>query len=487
MSQQPFESAVELAKAIREKRVSSLEITDLYIDRIERYDPDINAVVVKDFERAREAARRADKDLAGGRAQGQLHGVPMTIKEAYDVEGLPTTWGVPELKNNIATMDADLVARFRQAGAHFLCKTNVPLNLGDFQSFNEIYGTTNNPWDLARSPGGSSGGSAAALAAGLTGLEAGSDIGGSIRNPSHFCGTYGHKPTWGVVSDRGHAFPGALAPADIAVVGPMGRSAEDLKVSMEVIAGAGRTEAVGWQLKLSAPRHKKLKEYRVAVWHSDVRAPVSHEISDRVQLVADKLATLGASVSDTARPTIDFDASHEVYQSLLLGEMASNMPDEQKDEMRAVSAALDPNDHSLAANFSRFAVQEHGTGQPTTTGATSSGNRGSASLRTGTSCYVRRWRPPPFCTTTVNISGVRSRLITKSRNISNRFSGRGLSLSLTCQARSSPPGHRARACPLGYRRSVQNSMTTRRSTSRDCWQMRLVVSCRRLPMPDTRF
>ena len=360
MSQQPFESAVELAKAIREKRVSSLEITDLYIDRIERYDPDINAVVVKDFERAREAARRADKDLAGGRAQGQLHGVPMTIKEAYDVEGLPTTWGVPELKNNIATMDADVVARFRQAGAHFLGKTNVPLNLGDFQSFNEIYGTTNNPWDLARSPGGSSGGSAAALAAGLTGLEAGSDIGGSIRNPSHFCGTYGHKPTWGVVSDRGHAFPGALAPADIAVVGPMGRSAEDLKVSMEVIAGAGRTEAVGWQLKLPAPRHKKLKEYRVAVWHSDVRAPVSHEISDRVQLVADKLATLGASVSNTARPTIDFDASHEVYQSLLLGEMASNMPDEQKDEMRAVSAALDPNDHSLAANFSRFAVQEHG-------------------------------------------------------------------------------------------------------------------------------
>lgn len=228
-----YSSAAELARAIKAKEVSSLELTDLYIERVEKYDSQINAVVVHDFERGREAAIAADEALARGEDLGSLHGVPMTIKEAYDIEGLPTTWGVPEMKDNIATRDADSVRRLKGAGAVFFGKTNVPLNLADFQSFNDIYGTTNNPWDLERIPGGSSGGSAAALAAGLTGLEAGSDIGGSIRNPAHFCGVYGHKPTWGIVSDEGHSLPETYGPADIAVVGPMSRSAEDLALSID--------------------------------------------------------------------------------------------------------------------------------------------------------------------------------------------------------------------------------------------------------------
>jgi amidase len=186
MSEYAFKSAVELAQAIKAKEVSSLELTDMYIDRVERFDTEINAVVVHDFERGREAAVAADEALANGKDLGPLHGVPMTIKEAYNIDGLATTWGVPEFENNVASEDADTVMRLKQAGAHFFGKTNMPLSLADFQSFNDIYGTTNNPWDLQRIPGGSSGGSAAALAAGLTGLEAGSDIGGSIRNPAHF-------------------------------------------------------------------------------------------------------------------------------------------------------------------------------------------------------------------------------------------------------------------------------------------------------------
>ncbi|MDA8863676.1 amidase [Pseudomonadales bacterium] len=361
MSEQPFQSGAEIATAIRAKKVSSLELTDMYIDRIEKYDPEINAVVVKNFDRAREAAKQADAAVSSGQQLGPLHGVPMTIKEAYDIEGLPTTWGIPELKDNIAQSDADVVVRFRQAGAHFMGKTNVPLNLADFQSFNDIYGTTNNPWDLERSPGGSSGGSAAALAAGLTGLEAGSDIGGSIRNPSHFCGIYGHKPTWGIVSDRGHSPPGNLAPADIAVVGPMARSAEDLKISMDIVAGADESRAVGWQLRLPAPRHQKLENYRVAVWVSDEMAPVSQEIADRVQMVAERLSSVGAKVSDTARPDIDLAASQEVYFSLLQGVMAAGLSEEEKVEMRVANAALDPGDHSLSTSLARYSVQEHGT------------------------------------------------------------------------------------------------------------------------------
>jgi amidase len=361
MSDYAFKSAVELARAIASKEVSSLELTDMYIERIESIDPDINAVVVKDFERGREAAIAADVVVASGAPLGPLHGVPMTIKEAYNIEGLPTTWGVPEFKDNIATEDADTVTRMKQAGAHFFGKTNVPFNLADFQSFNEIYGTTNNPWNLERTPGGSSGGSAAALAAGLTGLEAGSDIGGSIRNPAHFCGIYGHKPTWGIVSDVGHSLPGQLAPADIAVVGPMARSAEDLKVSMDISAGAARNDATGWQLNLPKPSKKSLKDFRVAIWTTDDMAPVSQEISDRVQLIGETLSNLGATVSDSARPEISLEESHDTYNSLLWGVMAAGLTPEQRVEYQAALAQLDPNDHSIAANLIRYSVQDHGT------------------------------------------------------------------------------------------------------------------------------
>lgn len=316
-----FKSATELTAMLRNRDVSSVELTQYFIDRIEEHNEKLNAIVVRDFDRALEAARAADEALSRGSVLGPLHGLPMTIKESYDIAGLPTTWGVPAAAGNIASADAVVVSRYKDAGAHFMGKTNVPLLLSDFQSYNEIYGTTNNPWNLERTPGGSSGGTAVALATGMTGLDSGSDIGGSIRNPAHFCGVYGHKPTLGVVPARGHTPPGVPAvpqDPDLAVVGPLARSAEDLALAMDIIAGPDVLDESGWRLELPAPRMSALGELRVALWPDDSAAPVDGEISDRVAAVGERLARLGATVSDSARPAgLDSTEYQETYQSLL--------------------------------------------------------------------------------------------------------------------------------------------------------------------------
>ncbi|MEJ2089348.1 MAG: amidase family protein [Gammaproteobacteria bacterium] len=313
----PFSSAVELAGMLRDKRVGSEELTRLYIERIERYDRKLNAIPVRQFDVALEAARAADSALARGRDLGPLHGLPMTIKESYDIAGLPTTWGVPDWKDNVAARDSETVRRLKGAGAHFMGKTNVPLRLGDFQSYNEIYGTTNNPWDTDRVPGGSSGGSAAALAAGLTGLDSGSDIAGSIRNPAHYCGVYGHKPTWGIVPPQGHAPLGVVSTPDLAVVGPLGRSAADLKLAMSIVAGADPLNAPGWRLELPPPRMQSLSGLRVAVLPDHGVAPVDREIADRVAQVADVVSRKGGKTSDTARPEFVSGEGFGVYVKLL--------------------------------------------------------------------------------------------------------------------------------------------------------------------------
>lgn len=317
-----FLSAGQLAAKLRSKELSSEELTRFFIARIEQHDATLNAVVVKDFERALAAAKAADQALAAGRSVGPLHGVPMTVKESFDLAGLPSTWGIPQAAKNIARTDALLVQRFKQAGAVVMGKTNVPINLGDFQSYNELYGTTNNPWDTGRTPGGSSGGSSAALAAGLTGLESGSDIGGSIRNPAHFCGVYGHKPTLGVIPSQGHQPPGVPPNPqhpDLAVIGPMARSAEDLAMALDICAGPNSLQAPGWRLDLPAPRMASLKGLRVALWPDESLAPVDTEIADRVQAVGERLARLGAKVSDTARPAFDVGMANQTYLGILGG------------------------------------------------------------------------------------------------------------------------------------------------------------------------
>jgi len=205
MTKLAFRSATALAAAIRAREIGCRELLEHYLERVHQHNPALNAIIVTDFRGAQRRADEADTALARGESWGPLHGLPTTVKESFDVAGLPTTWGLTELKDNVAGANALAVDRLLAAGAIIFGKTNVPVLLADSQSHNPVYGTTNNPWDMARTPGGSSGGAAAALAAGLTGLELGSDIGGSIRNPAHYCGVYCHKPTYGIAPPRGQA------------------------------------------------------------------------------------------------------------------------------------------------------------------------------------------------------------------------------------------------------------------------------------------
>ena len=359
MTEFAFRSACGLAQALRSGEVSSLELTDYFIARIEKYDGDINAVVVRDFERARDEARIADTELAVGNFRGPLHGVPMTIKESYDIAGLPTTWGYLEFKDNIASSDSLVVERYKDAGAIFLGKTNVPVALGDLQSYNPVYGTTSNPWDLTRTPGGSSGGGAAALAAGLTGLETGSDIGGSIRTPAHFNGVFGHKPTWGVVPQQGHAIPGMIASPDIAVCGPIARSAEDLALAMSVVAGPEPLNELGWQLTLRKSIHNSLEDFRVAIWPTDEMCEVDTEIADRAIALGDSLRKFGARVSNSSRPQFDFARGHVTYLSLLNSIMGSSLSPDQWAAAQAAAEANDPADKLNRAVVTRSIVSSH--------------------------------------------------------------------------------------------------------------------------------
>jgi len=352
-------SATELANKIKSKEISSKELTQLYIDRIKKFDGDINAVVVRIFDRAIEDAEKADEALSKGKDLGPLHGLPMTIKESYAIEGQKTTWGNEAFRNNTAAADGLAVQRFRQAGAHFIGKTNVPLDLADFQSFNTIYGTTNNPWDLKRIPGGSSGGSAAALAAGFTSLEAGSDIGGSIRNPAHFCGVYGHKPTYGIIPMTGHELVSNVPDADLAVCGPLARSAEDIRQALDIMAGPAAREAAGWKLDLPEADFKNLKDLKIAVWANDEIAPVSHEIEERAIQVGETLAKLGASVSFDARPNFDPETGNINYQLLLQSVMSAAMPPEEKEKIQKIVDQLDPSDFSSDAVNARGVVISH--------------------------------------------------------------------------------------------------------------------------------
>jgi amidase len=235
-------TAVDLSAALAAKKVSAVELAQDAIGRIERHDKKINAVCVRDFERGLAAARAADTALARGDKKPLL-GIPLTAKESYNIAGLPTTWGIPQQKDFVPGEDALAITRVKEAGGVILGKTNVPLGLGDWQSYNDIYGTTNNPYNLGRTPGGSSGGSAAALAAGYGALSLGSDIGGSLRAPAFHCGVYAHKPTFNLVPVRGHTpppFPPLPIDRDMAVVGPMARGAADLSLLLDVMAGPTR-------------------------------------------------------------------------------------------------------------------------------------------------------------------------------------------------------------------------------------------------------
>ena len=354
MTELAFESATTLARMVRERKISSVELLEYFFNRVDQHNPSLNAIIWEMRDEALARAKAIDADLARGAAVGALGGVPMTIKESYDVAGTPTTWGIPELKDNIATTDALSVQRLKQAGVVLFGKTNVPLRLSDFQSYNDIYGTSNNPWDLERSPGGSSGGSAAALAAGLTGIDSGSDIGGSIRNPAHFSGVFGHKPTWNLLPPRGHATPGILSPSDLSVIGPLARSASDLALAVDAMAGPDEIQSRGLQLDL--PKlEKPISDLRIAVWRDEEMAPVDDGVLACVDKVVAALKTLGAEIDFDARPAFSSEHNHHVYRCLLNATMSCRTPADMYDEMVKDIEAREP-DESLNGELRRSQI-----------------------------------------------------------------------------------------------------------------------------------
>ena len=338
MDELHFQSAVAIARQIRERKISAVGALEHFLARVGKYNAKLNAIIWLDAERARARAKAADAALARGETWGPLHGVPMTIKESYNVVGSPTTWGDPKLKHNVTATSALAVERLEKAGAVLFGKTNVPLMLADHQSYNDVYGTTNNPWDVSRTPGGSSGGSAAALAAGLTGLDAGSDIGGSIRNPAHYCGVFGLKPTFGVVAPRGQSLPGTHAYSDISVIGPLARGADDLDVTLDAMAGADDIDHAAWTLTLPASPAAALKDLRVAVKLHDRNCAVDGEYADRLQALVDALAQRGAKVKET-EPQLDTGRLHEVYILLLRAATSARTPEEEIERWRKAASA----------------------------------------------------------------------------------------------------------------------------------------------------
>ncbi|MFN0041158.1 MAG: amidase [Burkholderiales bacterium] len=344
----PFLSAKKLSALIRRRKVGCVELLDLYLKRIGRLNPKVNAVVVLDEERARDRARKADRAATSGDLWGPLHGVPMTVKESFDLEGHPTTWGRADMKGNIAPRHALAVHRLLGAGAVVFGKTNVPVMLSDWQTFNPVYGTTNNPWDLSRVPGGSSGGAAAALAAGLTGLELGSDIGASIRNPAHYCGVFGHKPTFELCPIRGHNLPPNLGTKDMMVIGPLARSADDLDMALRLIALPDENAARGLKVALARPV-PGIRKLRIGVLADAETAPVDKAVQERVLAAAACFARHGAKVSNKARPEIDPHEAHKTFIHLVRGATSSALTDEQFAKQSDAAAKLAPNDESYQA------------------------------------------------------------------------------------------------------------------------------------------
>jgi len=349
-----FGSALEAARAVRGGQVGSEELTRHLLDRIERLNPRINAIVTLTAERALTRARAADAALARGDWWGPFHGVPGTIKDTFATAGVRTTAGAPFLANHVPTEDAVVVDRLERAGVVVLGKTNVPYMAGDWQSYNEIFGQTNNPWDLERTPGGSTGGGAAALAAGLSYLSIGSDIGGSIRIPAHFCGVYGHKPTLEVVPQRGHIPPppsGFPSPRlDLPVAGPLARSATDLKAAMQVLGGPDRDRAIAYRWSLPPARGSRLRDYRIGFVFDHELCPVVPEVREVLESTVDSLSRAGVRVEEGWPDRVDPGQQWRDYYHLLNAFLRPpGLTPGQLEEARKVAAAGGDDIQSLTA------------------------------------------------------------------------------------------------------------------------------------------
>jgi amidase len=338
-----FSSAHEMLTALDKRELSAVELLELHLRRIERYDHQLNAIVVRRFDQARQEAQAADVARTRGERRALL-GLPVTLKESMNVQGLPTTCGMPMWAESRVEYDAATRQRTQAAGAVLMGKTNVPPMLADWQSNNAVFGRTNNPWDLTRTPGGSTGGGAAALAAGLTSFEVGSDIGGSIRVPAAFCGVYGHRPSETALPRSGQ-FPFRPVPNPLTLMGvqgPLARSADDLELALDVLAGPEGGEGVAWRLDIPPARHMRLAEYRVAVLPPVDWVPVDAEILAAQEELVRGLERLGVRVQVTQPESFgDFKAHHVLYRSLLAAITGARSPESERQRLVALHEAFD--------------------------------------------------------------------------------------------------------------------------------------------------
>lgn len=331
-----FWSTTRQVEAIRKGEISSRELLELLIARIEKINPDLNAIITLDLEGARRLADEADAKLKDGELMGPLHGIPVTIKDALETKGLRTTGGASELHNNIPSKDAAVVAAVKEAGAIVFGKTNLPRWSGDFQAFNEMFGTTVNPWDSERVPGGSSGGAAAAVAAGLSSFEIGTDIGGSIRFPASFCGVFGHKPSWGVVPSTGYLDheAGGTIEADINVHGPIARSAGDLEMLLKVLVRKD-----GPLVAALAPPPDDVTNLKVAAWLDDSFCPVDKEVLAVMDEAVTSLEAAGVSVDREARPDVDPEEASSLGLWLVSAAVVQSIAPETLEGLEVESAS----------------------------------------------------------------------------------------------------------------------------------------------------
>ncbi len=355
-----LDSASAIAAALRQKQFSAFDLLEATLDRVATLNPTLNAIVTIDAAAARAAAADSDERLRDGTAR-PLEGLPISIKDAFDVSGMVSTAGATMFRDRVPTADAMAVQALRAAGAVIFGKSNVPMLSGDFQTTNPIFGTTNNPWNVSRSPGGSSGGAAAAVSTGMSAFELGSDLGGSIRWPSHCCGLFGLKPTWGLIQSFGHVPPmpemRLKHQTDLMVAGPIARSANDLELLLPILAGAGREAPV-------TPRAARIDTpngLRVALWLNEQQAPVDADVRAGVQHAASALRAAGATVDETARPDFSFEEAFEVFSMIHHALFAAGLPQKVRDKLAAMAAGFSPDDHSHRAMQARAAKLDAAT------------------------------------------------------------------------------------------------------------------------------
>ena len=353
-----FSSTTQLAAEIRAGQVSAMEVLEAHLAQIEKRNPALNAVVIIDIEGARLQAHNADEALARGEIRGPLHGVPFTLKDAHCTAGMRTTVGFPPLADYVPLEDGTVMARLRKAGAVLMGKTNVAMLLGDYQSNNPVFGRTNNPWNVERTPGGSSGGAAAALAAGMTPFEIGTDLSSSIRLPAHFCGVFGFKPTENRVPLTG-LFPNPSdAPRSIRImssIGPMARTLEDLALLYKILAGPDGSDTDVQPVPVGEMADVDLRTLRIAYAPAFPEVPVAAEIRDAVEQLARQMERSGVIVEKATLPELDFIQDLSSAGELIGMMVAASQPDGkgQPATLAQFCAALQRRDRSIVA-WERF-------------------------------------------------------------------------------------------------------------------------------------